>query len=918
MASDTENLLFDLQSEVEDMRVSACRILAQVGDETAIEPLMRATKDEAPAVRYFAGKALDAVKKRLQSAEQLPQEKTKTDSITSLIESSRFTQSDFTSGLHDPDEKTRIEVIDNASRISLLFDKRIVLSSLIALLGKERSTFVLPSLVKNIGLLGDASVSFILVPYLKHEDARVRANTVEALEYLNSEDVFPHILPLLKDPDHRVKANAAMALQSYGETNALKVIKGMIDSGDVWMRDAATFALGEIRNKDSAVLLVEVLQNEPKYSICVKAVKGLEQIGGRIVLPLVLKLRSTVTDERKQRMIDYLVRRFNGEQVSLQDFIDDETVVTDIRPPARKPKKKEATEEDRRIAGLYDRGLEALDRGSFQEAAELFQAISTEFPDSSYAPITRYMIETICEEKGITLAVSEPAVPEQEEEKGETEQPEEQEPTVEKPLPTENTSLAAAEKPDDVVELVEKLIKDLANPDEDVRERAVFKLMAIDDPQAIKPLTRATIDQDNVVRYFAKKALRKFQEAEAKKSFLESEKAQTVKRSLVEIVGKRNLVITVALCVVLALASAAKFSYTFVKARRTFSQAEDLFIKARYEEAILLFEAALETDPHNVRAYARLADIYYLTNRYSGAITKIKQIGKIDKTSVDYLRFSAKRLLLSQQYDKAIELYRELLEKAPDNLQVNYEIGICFLETNQFNEAVAKMNELLALKPGFIGAKFILGNLQGKQGKLDKEIKIYQDIITENERFPQIFQYLGVTYYRKGDFGQAVETFKKALAMEPDNTNVRFNLALSYEDQEKYEEAIAEYSQVIEKDPDNLAAHLNLGVLYGNIGDTEKEMEEYKAINKIDPKYPDIYFNAGIIQYNKDNIKQAMRMFRKTISCDPNFIKAYYNLGVLYQQQGNEHMARNCLRKVLELDPGHEKARGTLKFLNRG
>ena len=908
MASETESLLFDLQSEIEDMRVSACRILAKVGDETAVEPLMQATKDEAAAVRYFAGKALDNVKKRLRSAAPQPQ-KEKTDSITSLIEKSQFTQSDFTSLLHDPDEKKRIEVIDNASRISLLFDKRIVLAGLIALLGKEKSTFVLPSLVKNIGLLGDAAVAFILIPYLKHDDARVRANTVEALEYLNSPSVFLHILPLLKDPDHRVKANAAMALQSYGETNALKIIKGMIDSKDVWMRDAATFALGEIRNKDSAVLLAEVLRHEPKYGICVKAVKGLEQIGSRIVLPLVLKLRSVVTDERKHRMIDYLVRKFNGEQVSLQDFLDDEIVVEDIQKPAQKTKEEEENEADRRVSTIYDVGFEALDRGNYRDATDCFQAICTEAPNSSYAPIARYMIEVICEEKGIALATPGTVAPEEREK---------QAPAVEEPLPMEAPPPASPEVPDEIVELVEKLIKDLANPDEDVRERAVFKLMAIDDPRAIKPLTRAAMDQDNVVRYFAKKALKKFQEAEASKTFLESEKAQAVKRSLVEIVGKRNLAIAVVLCVALALASASKFSYTFVKVRRASAQAEDLYIKARYQEAIPLFEATLDADPNNIGSYARLADIFYLTNRYADAITQIKQIGRIDKTAVDYLRFSAKRLLLSQQYDRAIELYQDLLEKAPNNLQMNYELGICFLETGRFDEAAAKMNGLLAQKPGFIGARFVLGNLQGKQGRLDKEIKAYQAIITENERFPQIFQYLGVAYYKKGDFDQAVEAFKKALAMDPDNTNVRFNLALSYEDQEKYEEAIAEYSRVIEQDPENLAARLNLGVLHGNMGDTEKEMEEYKAINKIDPKYPDIFFNAGIIQYNKENIKQAMRMFRKTISCAPNFTKAYYNLGVLYQQQGNEHMACNCFRKVLQLDSGHEKARAAVKLLEQG
>ena len=209
MASELENLLFDLQSDVDEVRIGACRILARIGDESTVDPLMHATKDESPEVRYFAGKALDSVTQRLQTI--TPSQADKTSSLTMQIEQSRFTESDFSSLLHHPDARKRIEVINNAPRISLLFDKRIVLSGLITLLGKEKNSFVLPALVRNIGLLGDAKVAFILVPYLKHEDSRVRANTVEALESLNCEEVLSHIIPLLKDPDHRVKANVTDA-----------------------------------------------------------------------------------------------------------------------------------------------------------------------------------------------------------------------------------------------------------------------------------------------------------------------------------------------------------------------------------------------------------------------------------------------------------------------------------------------------------------------------------------------------------------------------------------------------------------------------------------------------------------------------------------------------------------------------------
>ena len=66
MSSEIDNQIFDLKSELEDVRITACRILFQIGDETAISSLREATKDESPAVRYFAGKALNCLKERLK------------------------------------------------------------------------------------------------------------------------------------------------------------------------------------------------------------------------------------------------------------------------------------------------------------------------------------------------------------------------------------------------------------------------------------------------------------------------------------------------------------------------------------------------------------------------------------------------------------------------------------------------------------------------------------------------------------------------------------------------------------------------------------------------------------------------------------------------------------------------------------
>lgn len=890
MPSEIENLLFDLESELEEVRVSACRILAKVGDESTLEALRKATLDTSPSVRYFAGKALDAVRKRLSSA-------VSEEVISTQPDVSKITETEFMNLLHHQDEQMRVDAINQSVRLSKVVDKRILSSSLIAQLGREKSSFVLPSLIKNIGLIGDSSLAFILLPFLKHDIPRVRANTVEALDSLNCNDVFPHIIPLLNDPDHRVKANAAIALKACKGVDVLKIIRVMLKSSKVRMRDSAAFALGEIKTEESARMLTEIISHEEKYGICLKAVKSLEKIGAATALSLTEDLKSYVDDDRKLQMLEYLIQKFKGEDVDLQDFIDEE--VSLVEESTELVVKRELSEEEQIIEKKYEEAIKILDEGNYQEAVKSFQKIVDEYPDSSWSPITRYMVDTICKEKRIVLPKSVEI-----EEVGE----EEQEPATEDEY----------KEHDDVVALVEELIHDLSNPDEDVREQAVIKLTEIDDPRAIKLLTTATMDKDNVVRYFAKKALRKFQQAEEDKSFFEKEKTQAVKRSVIELVGLRNLIILGLLCIIFATGVSVKFVYSKLKIKRLFSEAEGLFFKAHHQEALSLYKSLLRLDPDNIEAYGRLADIYHAIGKFDDAVHQIKKIERLDRDSVTYQRFIGKRMLLSQKYDEALRIYNEVLVKAPKNLQTLSEVSVVLLEIGKLDEAIEKLKLLISLRSDYANAHLLLGYSNSKKENWGEAIKEFKKVIAINEKHPKVHLYLGVTYYKKAMFEEAIAEFDKALKLNPGNMDIHFNLALTYEEKELFDKAVEEYKLILEKEPENLSAHLNLGVLYGKMGNEKDEIEEYKKIREINPKYPDIYYNAGILYFNKDNIKLAMKMFKRAISCAPNYVDAYFKLGLLHHQQGNEHLAKNYYRKVLQLDPGHAKAKMFLKTLNKG
>ena len=110
-------------------------------------------------------------------------------------------------------------------------------------LQKEKEPFVISSLVKAVGAIGDSSHITLLQGFLKHDDSRVRANTVEGLEMIGDDLCFPILVPMLQDPDNRVKANTIKALMRYDEEGAKDLILKLAKSSKEGRRASACFCL---------------------------------------------------------------------------------------------------------------------------------------------------------------------------------------------------------------------------------------------------------------------------------------------------------------------------------------------------------------------------------------------------------------------------------------------------------------------------------------------------------------------------------------------------------------------------------------------------------------------------------------------------------------------------------------------------
>ena len=128
------------------------------------------------------------------------------------------------------------------------------------------------SAIAALAAIGEPSDVAAAAPYLKHRDARVRANTVELVEALAPRPQQVALLAgLVGDPENRVRANVLKALGALGQEAVFTSLAAMLSSSAIGTRASAVYALRHIRG-DRGIELLWKASRDPSELIRLRVV----------------------------------------------------------------------------------------------------------------------------------------------------------------------------------------------------------------------------------------------------------------------------------------------------------------------------------------------------------------------------------------------------------------------------------------------------------------------------------------------------------------------------------------------------------------------------------------------------------------------------------------------------------------------
>jgi len=192
----------------------------------------------------------------------------------------------------------------------------------------------------------------------------------------------------------------------------------------------------------------------------------------------------------------------------------------------------------------------------------------------------------------------------------------------------------------------------------------------------------------------------------------------------------------------------------------------------------------------------------------------------------------------NEELAAAHEVYRRVLEAAPEHPRALHYAGLLAHQQERNDEALALIARSLALQPREADWHSNRGIVLQSAGRLSEAIEAYRGAIAIDPGHANAHNNLGVLLRARGEPEQAEAAYRTALRLDPAHIDAWTNLGILLNALRRTEEAAACYSRVITLRPKHRDARKLLAMAHctlGDVGAAVRIFEEWLAEEPDDP-----------------------------------------------------------------------------------
>jgi tetratricopeptide (TPR) repeat protein len=324
------------------------------------------------------------------------------------------------------------------------------------------------------------------------------------------------------------------------------------------------------------------------------------------------------------------------------------------------------------------------------------------------------------------------------------------------------------------------------------------------------------------------------------------------------------------------------------------------------EKARASFKTLVAADPKDARSQFYLAEALSDLEQYEEADKIYRGLLEKNANDVEVLASFGLSQAAQKHYDDALKTFNVLLSvpEVPDNLEVLAKTQLAFiaLQKGNYEEAVTRARPVLIFrdKPNGQAIGIALDALK-KQKKYADAVALLQPLVDHYSADPFVNARYVEVLYRAGDKKSAAEAAATQARFGPKNATAVAETYMSLQD---YPAAIAMMKQQAAAKPDDFDLQFQLGSVYERSGDKTAAEKLFLAILEKNPEHTATLNYLGYMWAESGvNLDRAAELLNRAVTHEPRNGAFIDSLGWVYFRQGKLDLAEKYLTDATHLLP---------------
>jgi tetratricopeptide (TPR) repeat protein len=174
---------------------------------------------------------------------------------------------------------------------------------------------------------------------------------------------------------------------------------------------------------------------------------------------------------------------------------------------------------------------------------------------------------------------------------------------------------------------------------------------------------------------------------------------------------------------------------------------------------------------------------------------------------------------------------------------------------------------------------------------------------------------LGVVYYNKGLYPEAITHFEKALELDPRMQVAERNLQIAYFHTGFFETMVADLRARLETNPNDAEAHDRLARAHFYGGDVQAAIAAWRQSINARPDRFDVYLRLARAEQQRGSLQAALVVIEKALLLEPRNARAHLLRGEVLYQTGETVEARDALESAIKIQDTLAEAHHLLAFI---